>query len=78
MNLGNALMKLGEREAGTERLKEAVAAWDTGLTVVESAWPPEWVQSVRSRRDEAKAEIARRASAPAAANPQPPAPAAPK
>src|SRR6266851_1281971 len=53
MNLGTALSRLGEREAGTARLEEAVAAWDTCLTVLESAWPPEWVRSIRNRRDEA-------------------------
>jgi tetratricopeptide (TPR) repeat protein len=78
MNLGNALQTLGEREPGTERLAEAVAAWDICLTVIETAWPQVWVQSVRNRRDQATAEITRRASAPVAANPQPPAPAAPK
>ena len=62
MNLGIALATLGEREAGTARLEEAVAAWDACLTVVGSAWPQEWVRSVRNRRDEAKAEITRRAS----------------
>jgi hypothetical protein len=76
--LGNALETLGKREAGTGRLKEAVAAWELCLTVVESAWPPEWVQDVRSRRDRAQAEIAQRASAPVATNPAPPPPAAPK
>ena len=62
INLGLALAALGEREAGTARLEEAVEAWDTCLTVIGSAWPPERVQSVRNRRDEAKAEITRRAS----------------
>jgi tetratricopeptide (TPR) repeat protein len=62
INLGLALAALGGREAGTARLEEAVVAWDTCLTVIESAWPPERVQSVRNRSDQAKAEIARRAS----------------
>jgi tetratricopeptide (TPR) repeat protein len=60
-NLGNALKALGDRESGTARLKEAVAAWELCLTVVESALPPEWVQEVRQSRDEAEAEIKRRA-----------------
>jgi hypothetical protein len=32
-NLGNALMKLGERESGTIRLEEAVAAYDAVVSV---------------------------------------------
>ena len=59
-NLGNALPTLGEREAGTARLEEAVAAFDACLTVVVSAWPDEWVRGVRRNRDDAQAEIARR------------------
>jgi tetratricopeptide (TPR) repeat protein len=62
LGLGYALSVLGEREAGTERLEEAVAAWNMCLTVIESALPQEMVQSVRRRRDEVQAEIARRAS----------------
>ena len=31
MNLGNALVRLGEREAGTARLEEAVAAFRLAL-----------------------------------------------
>jgi hypothetical protein len=27
-NLGNALLRLGERESGTARLEQPVAAWD--------------------------------------------------
>jgi hypothetical protein len=37
INLGLALAALGGREAGTARLEEAVVAWDTCLTVIESA-----------------------------------------
>jgi hypothetical protein len=46
-NLGNALQRLGEREDGTARLEEAVAAFEVCLMVVVSAWPDEWVQGVR-------------------------------
>jgi hypothetical protein len=59
-NLGNALWRLGERESGTARLEEAVAAFDACLTVMETAWPEEWVQEVRSHRDKTRAAIARR------------------
>jgi len=59
-NLGLALSRLGERESGTERLLEAVEAFDACLTVGTIAGPVEWVQQVRSHRDETQAEIARR------------------
>jgi hypothetical protein len=61
-NLGMALWTLGERESGTARLEEAVSAWELCLSVVESAWPAEWVQELRSRRDEVVAEVAQRKS----------------
>ena len=69
---------LGKRKAETRYLEEAVAAWNLCLSVVEAAWPSEWVQEVRKSRDEAQAEIAYRASSPVATNPQPSAPAAAK
>ena len=59
-NRGNALLGLGERESGTARLEQAVAAFDACLTVTEAAWPPEWVQQLRSHRDETQAEVNRR------------------
>jgi hypothetical protein len=37
-SLGNALSSLGERESGTARLEQAVAAWKACLTVATSAW----------------------------------------
>jgi tetratricopeptide (TPR) repeat protein len=61
-NVGNALARLGERESGTARLKEAVAAFDACLTVIAIAWPEGLVQQVGTRRDEIRAEIARRAA----------------
>jgi tetratricopeptide (TPR) repeat protein len=63
MNLGNALLTLGERESGRawlEALEAAVAAWEACLTVTASAWPPDRVQFVQTRRDETQAEIGRR------------------
>jgi hypothetical protein len=56
-NLGIALSTLGQRESGTARLEQAVAAWDACLTVTASVWPSEWVDEVRSRRDKAQADI---------------------
>jgi hypothetical protein len=61
-NLGSALSTLGQRESGTARLEEAISCWDACLTVVSSAWLPEWVQIVRSSRDGTLAEIARRSA----------------
>jgi tetratricopeptide (TPR) repeat protein len=60
-NLGIALEMLGERESGTARLEEAVAAFEACLAVAEKTWPEESVQEVRLHRDEARAEISRRA-----------------
>ena len=62
MNLGNALRALGERESGTAQLEEAVAAWNACLQVTKAVWPPEWVRSIETRRDETLAEIARRSA----------------
>ena len=59
--LGIALQALGDREsgmAGLEALKAAAAAWEACLTIA----PPEWVQSVKTRRDETQAEIGRRSA----------------
>jgi hypothetical protein len=51
-NLGAALWILGERESDTTQLEDAVTAWDACLTVASSVWPPEWVQSVSTHRDQ--------------------------
>ena len=63
-NLGNALQMLGQREIGIARLEEALAAWEACLTLPASIWPTEWIDEVRSNCDEARAEIARRSTAP--------------
>jgi hypothetical protein len=57
-NLGNALGALGERERKTARLEEAATAFDACLTVMDTT--AEWVPRARLRRDEIRAEIARR------------------
>ncbi len=62
MNLGTALSTLGQRESGTARLEEAVEAFEACLSVTVSVWPNEWVQDVRTHRDDTQAEIARRAT----------------
>ena len=61
-NLGNALWTLGERESGTARLEEAVAAFEAYLTVTASVWPVQWVRYIQTHRDETQAEIARRSA----------------
>ena len=69
-NLGVALQTLGERESGTAgeqesgtaHLQEAVAAWEACLTVTASAWPSQWVQSVKTRLGETRAEIEQRSA----------------
>jgi hypothetical protein len=58
--LGTALRTLGERESGTARLQEAVTAFDACLMVTASIWPSEWVNWVRARQDETRAEMKRR------------------
>lgn len=58
-NLGNALAVLGERENNVAKLREAMAAWEACLTISETAWPQEWVQWVRGRRNQTQLEIAR-------------------
>jgi tetratricopeptide (TPR) repeat protein len=60
MNLGDALQTLSERVGGTAQLEEAVTAWTACLDVTTSVWPTEWIRSVENRRDQTKAEIARR------------------
>jgi hypothetical protein len=62
MNLGNALARLGERESGTARLEEAVAAFNACLTVAASVWPVRWVRNVQDHRDETQVEITRRSA----------------
>jgi len=62
MSLGVVLSVLGELETGTARLSEAVTAWDLCLTVGDSGWLQERAGAVRSARDQAHAEIARRRS----------------
>jgi len=60
--LGFALWTLGQRESGTARLEQAIAAWDACLTVTVSVWPSERVQFVRARREDAQLEIKQRSA----------------
>lgn len=56
-DLGDALARLGERMGGTRYFNKAVAAWDACLALAATSWPPEWVQTIRSRRDAVQAKI---------------------
>lgn len=45
VDLGNTLQTLGERESGTDHLKQAEAAYRSALTVIRRAWfPADWAQ----------------------------------
>jgi hypothetical protein len=59
-NLGNALSTLGEWEAGTARLEEAVAACDAALSVFVPAQADHYTGICRANGDRALALIAER------------------
>jgi len=59
-NVGNALWRQGERERGTERLEEAVAAYRAALEELTSAAAPQQHQIVQKNLDRANASLARR------------------
>jgi hypothetical protein len=46
-NLGNALRAFGERESGTERLEQAVVAYQAALEVFESSGPNRYADMTR-------------------------------
>ena len=50
-NLGTALRALGEREKGTTRLEEAIAAYESALRVFVSAGSDRYVEICRTGRD---------------------------
>jgi hypothetical protein len=62
-NLGSALRALGERESGTARLEEAVTAWEACLTAAGDYLAAGAGSSIRTRRNETRAEIERRLAA---------------
>jgi hypothetical protein len=59
-NLGNALFRLGERQCGTARLEEAVAAYNAALEVFGSAGADYYITSCRNNRDRAQALLVER------------------
>ncbi len=59
--LAESLAEFGKREDGTARLEAAIATRDAGLMVAATVWPCERVQLARSRCDQVRLEIKRRA-----------------
>jgi len=60
MNLGTALLTLGEREAGTGRLEEAVTAYDAALQVFVSARSDYYIEGCRNAQNRVQALLAER------------------
>ena len=50
MNLGNALLRLGERESGTACLDEAVVAYDGALEIISASRSDYYETICRSNR----------------------------
>ena len=59
-NLGNALLRLGERESGTQRLAEAVAAYHDALEEWTEKAAPYWHNIAQENLDRANAMLAER------------------
>jgi hypothetical protein len=59
-NLGSALEKLGERESGTVKLEEAVAAYRDALREWTKDAAPYWHPIARKNLDRANALLAQR------------------
>ena len=60
MNLGSALGILGERESGTARLEEAVAAYQAALEESTQERVPRWHEFTQRSVARALAELQRR------------------
>jgi hypothetical protein len=54
-NLGLALATLGEQESGTQRLEEAVGAYNAALDVFEAAGAEYYVTNTRGNLERARA-----------------------
>jgi len=59
-DLGLVLSRLGEREGGTTRLEEAVAAYDAALDGFAAAGTTANINACRANRDKAQALLAQR------------------
>jgi tetratricopeptide (TPR) repeat protein len=53
-NLGNTLLRLGERESGTGRLEEAVAAYKAALVVFEPAKATHYIEITKKNLQHTK------------------------
>ena len=62
-NLGNALWRLGERESGTEKLEEAVSAYNEALKEFRPEAAPYWHDITKKNLDRANALLAERRGA---------------
>ena len=60
MNLGNALLRLGERESGTGRLEEAAAAYREALKEWTKEAAPYWRQIAQKNLDRVNATLVQR------------------
>lgn len=58
-NLGNALSTLGERESGSTRLEEAVAACRAALASFIAAGANHYINVCRNNRDRARTALAK-------------------
>jgi len=58
------LQALGERESGTARLEQAVAAYDSALEVFEAAGADHYARIARANRDRARALLDARRTQP--------------
>src|SRR5512132_729632 len=63
-NLGNALKTLGERESGTQRLEEAIEAYEGALEVFAAAQASYYVSVVRDNLERASLMLAKRRGSP--------------
>jgi hypothetical protein len=59
-NLGNALLRLGEREGGPERLEQAVAAYQAALQEYTRERVPRHWATTQTNLDQALATLAER------------------
>jgi exonuclease VII small subunit len=61
-NLGGALRTLGERESGTARLEEAIAAYRAAIKVLHQCEATYYHETTQENLAEAEAEVASRKS----------------
>ena len=59
-NLGNALSRLGERESGTTRMEDAVAAYQDALGIFEAADAAHYASGTKGNLERVNALLAER------------------